>query len=276
MFANCMRNCMKSLILVHIKVMTSQGFFMMLMLLLLCLLSQPDSLSVFTISAEDSMIAAGNYRLFDIDGNKYKVVKIGTQVWMAENLKTTRFNDGTFIPDQPGGLSEELISPYFCWYRNDSVTFKSYYGALYNWYTLDSKSNGGKELCPTGWHIPSDEEWTILTDYLTSNGYGYQGSGNDIGKSMASNSSWGIDRTDGNVGNDQVSNNTSGFSAVPSGYRLSDGKFGSLGFSCSWWSSTGFSYTGAYFRSLAYRYNYTKRDIFDKRSCFSIRCLKDL
>ena len=115
----------------------------------------------------------------DKDGNVYTSVTIGTQVWMKENLKTTKYNDGTAIPLVTDGAAwESLTTPGYCWYNNDAATYKATYGALYNRYT----ANSGK-LCPAGWHVPADSEWTTLTDYLINNGYGYGGSGSEIAKS---------------------------------------------------------------------------------------------
>jgi len=98
----------------------------------------------------------------DIDGNVYHIVAIGTQVWMAENLKTTKYNDGTFIPLVTDSTAwGNLSTPGYCWYNNDAATYKNTYGALYNWFTV----NTGK-LSPKGWHIPSDTEWETLITYL--------------------------------------------------------------------------------------------------------------
>jgi hypothetical protein len=98
----------------------------------------------------------------DIDGNVYDTVTVGTQTWMVENLKTTRYNDGTAIPLVTKSVAWETLStPGYCWYNNDESTYKAPYGALYNWYTV----NTGK-LCPTGWHVPGDSEWIVLIDFL--------------------------------------------------------------------------------------------------------------
>jgi len=96
----------------------------------------------------------------DGDNNNYPVVKIGTQTWMAENLKTTKYSDGNVIPNVTDGTWSTLTTPAYCWYNNDA-TNKPTYGALYNWYTV----NTGK-LCPTGWYMPADAEWTTLTTYV--------------------------------------------------------------------------------------------------------------
>ena len=109
-----------------------------------------------------SNIVTATPNVVDIDGNVYHTVTIGTQVWMVENLKTTRYNDGTAIPLVTDGTAwAALTTPGYCWYNNDSATYKNTYGALYNWYAV----NTGK-LAPTGWHVPTDSEWTVLTTYL--------------------------------------------------------------------------------------------------------------
>jgi uncharacterized protein (TIGR02145 family) len=98
----------------------------------------------------------------DADGNYYNIVTIGTQTWMAENLETTKYNDGNNIPNISDNVAwSNLTTPGYCWYNNDDSTYKNLYGALYNWYTV----NRGK-LCPIGWHVPTDAEWTTLTTYL--------------------------------------------------------------------------------------------------------------
>ncbi|HUW93945.1 MAG TPA: fibrobacter succinogenes major paralogous domain-containing protein [Bacteroidales bacterium] len=217
----------------------------------------------------------------DVDGNTYEAVKIGKQVWMSENLKTTKYNDGTAIP---------LVTDNTAWAALTTGAYSDYsntpansttYGRLYNWYAVDNNaatkvaSNGGKNVCPTGWHIPTDDEWTTLTDYLTNNGYGYEGSGIDIAKSMAATSGWTEYGTLGTVGNDQASNNSSGFTALPSGSRLYNGTFLNVGYEDYWWSSTEYSVSNAYSR---YMYNYLSnvgRSYGDEQAGFSVRCLRD-
>ena len=96
----------------------------------------------------------------DFDGNVYDTITIGTQVWMVENLRTIHYNNGTYIPNVTDSTWQKLSTGAYCWYNNN-VIFKDTYGALYNWYAV----NTGK-LCPTGWHVPTDDEWTTLTTYL--------------------------------------------------------------------------------------------------------------
>jgi hypothetical protein len=101
-------------------------------------------------------------KIKDIDGNEYGIVTIGNQIWMAENLRTTKFNDGTPIPLVTNHEAwYKLNSPGYCWYDNDEKKYRDVYGALYNWYAV----NTGK-LCPKGWHVPSDAEWTELITFL--------------------------------------------------------------------------------------------------------------
>lgn len=98
----------------------------------------------------------------DVDGNVYKTVTIATQRWMAENLKTTKLNDGTSIPNVTDGKAwKNLTTPGYCWYDNDPKYYGNTYGALYNFYAVETN-----KLCPTGWHVPTDAEWDILIDHL--------------------------------------------------------------------------------------------------------------
>lgn len=177
----------------------------------------------------------------DADGNVYKTVKIGNQVWTTENLRTTKFNDGTSIPhvtDQSAFGS--LTSPGYCYYNNTTnsdIIKKS--GALYNGYAVNTN-----KLAPKGWHVPSNDEWITLRDYLIKNGYNWDGttSGNKIGKALAAKSDWKTNDTAGTIGNDQSTNNRSGFSALPSGDRYTDGGFGRFDETHYWSSTTGLSW----------------------------------
>ena len=228
---------------------------------------------------KNSMVAGGF--VTDYDNNIYNVINIGTQVWMAENLKTTKFNDGTAIPNITDNTAwAALTTGAYCDYNN-TPSNSTISGRLYNWYAVDNNtatkvaSNGGKNVCPTGWHVPSDEEWTTLTDFLTNNGYGYQGSGDDIGKSLASTSGWIPDPTAGNVGNDQTSNNRSSFTALPVGGRYTVGAFNLSGVYGNWWNSSEYSTTQAFNRFLG-NYSSVLFRYFDlKQYGLSVRCLQN-
>jgi uncharacterized protein (TIGR02145 family) len=202
-------------------------------------------------------------------------------IWMRENLKTTKYNDGTAIPNiKEDNAWAAATSGAYSDYNNTPANSTTY-GRLYNWYTIDindltkMESNGGKNVCPTDWHVPSDAEWTTLTDYLTNSGYGYEGGGKDIAKSMANILGWRQFATSGYVGNDQVSNNSSGFTALPSGYRNSNGTYANIGEAAYWWCSTEGSTSTAYLRFMFFR----DRDLLSydyyKLIGFSVRCLKD-
>jgi uncharacterized protein (TIGR02145 family) len=196
----------------------------------------------------------------DIDDNVYNTVTIGTQVWMAENLKTTKYKDGTAILLVTDGAAwAALITPGCCWYNNDAATYKATYGALYNWYTV----NTGK-LCPTGWHVPTDIEWTTLTTFLG-------------GELVAGSKLKETDVTHWLSPNTGATNE-SGFTALPGGYRFGsfgNGMFFSIGVSGYWWSSTEYNTYNAWYRSVDYDGSDVYRNGSSKNNGFSVRCLRD-
>lgn len=174
----------------------------------------------------------------DVDGNVYKTIKIGNQVWMAENLKVIHYNTGTKPEDkiplvENGGNWANLAEPGYCYYNN-SVDNKIKYGALYNWYAVST----GK-LAPKGWHVATQADWEELRSFLITNGYNYDGSKDvdKIAKSLAATSGWENYQELGTVGNDQKTNNKSGFSALPGGLRNPDGSYDSMNYTSSWWST---------------------------------------
>ena len=193
--------------------------------------------------------------VMDIDGNVYKTVTIGTQVWMAENLKTTKYNDGTAIPLVPDNKAwSNSSTPGYCWYDNDTSN-KSIYGALYNWYVV----NTGK-LCPKGWHISTDAEWTTLISYL--------GGLKVAGDKLKSTIDW--------KGTDVVeASNSSGFSALPGDIRNFNGTFNNVGSHGYWWSASECDANKAWMRRL----NYCSSDVFinsyPKADGMSVRCVMD-
>lgn len=198
----------------------------------------------------------------DYDGNIYHTVNIGTQVWMVENLKTTHYNDGTSIPLVTDTTSwKAKTTPAYCWYVNDATTYKFTFGALYNWYTV----NTGK-LAPIGWHVPTDAEWTTLTDYL----------GTTAAKSLAATTLWNTSAITGAVGNDLSKNNSSGFTAFPCGYRyLNPTLFYNGGYSTIMWSSTQYNTTSAWFLGLYSDELAVYRDYYLKQLGCSVRCIKN-
>ena len=204
----------------------------------------------------------------DVDGNSYHTVKIGTQTWMVENLKTTKFNDGTPIPSIRDSASwKASLSPGYCFYKNDSAKNKSTYGALYNWYAV----NTGK-LAPKGWHIPTDAEWTVLINYVGSK---YDTSCS-AAKALANNATWALDASGCSVGNDLSKNNGSGFTAIPGGIRnVSPTTYASLDSCGSWWSSTQVVPGWAWRMSLFNNYGDVGRGNDFVQTGLSVRCVKD-
>jgi len=217
-------------------------------------LAVPESKS----SDPDNRTDQGNGAARQIPDEIYGFVKIGTQIWMSENLRTTKFNDGTPIPlITSKGSWKNLTTPGYCWNDNDSVTNKSKYGALYNWYTI----NTGK-LCPFGWHVPTNDEWTTLSNYLGGKNVS-GGKMKEQGTDLWSKPNYGA-------------TNKSGFSALPGGLRYSNGAYGHIGNLASWWSSTEYSYGWAWYWSVGTAdegFGNTEAGI--KQYGLSVRCLKN-
>jgi uncharacterized protein (TIGR02145 family) len=199
-------------------------------------------------------------KLEDVDGNRYDWVKIGEQDWMAENLKVTHLKDGTPIP-MVESYDEwaSLDLPAYCWYNNDTLN-RDTYGALYNSYVIET----GK-LCPEGWHVPTDEEWSELETYY--------GGANASGGALktAGTEFWKTPNTG--------ATNLDGFSALPGGYRNYAGPFNLVRITGYWWTSSERSWYGSepklLFRSVTYDGESVVRDIAVKTNGLSVRCVKD-
>jgi uncharacterized protein (TIGR02145 family) len=217
----------------------------------------PKSNSENKDSTEFKTLLQASETVKDVDENEYNTVKIGKQTWMVKNLKTTKYNDGTAIPLVTDGAAWAALStPGYCWYSNEESLFKPSYGALYNGYAVST----GK-LCPTGWHIPGNAEWTALIAYL--------GGENVAGEKLKDYGTtyW--------VSPNTGATNESGFTALPGGVRYHDGQFHDFGFSGCWWSSTEYSASRAYFFYMYYEYGNVSRFDNFKKIGFSVRCMKD-
>ena len=235
--------------------------------------------TIFTDSPESSKNHdVGFAQCTDPDGKTYQVVRIGDHVWMAENL--------AYLPlVSPSNIGSDSEAHYYVYgYEGTSVSeakstvVYEEYGVLYNWQAANyGKTPGGEvqETCPEGWHLPSEEEWTILTDYLTNNGYGYGSSGSDIGKSMASTSGWDSSSDAGDIGNNQSTNNISGFNAFPGGYRYRISGFDYLGKRAFFWSSSEYDSLSALRWYLRYSRDDVRRFHHYRSYGFSVRCIKD-
>jgi len=205
--------------------------------------------------------------LTDIDGNTYKTIKIGDQTWMAENLRTTKYNDGTDIPLVDAISSwVSLLTPGYCWYLNDEEEYKDIYGALYNWYAVNTS-----KLCPAGWHVPGDTEWADLAAFSG----GETVAGNQLKETGTSH--W--------VTTETSITNSSGFTALPGGTCwgvLTDPVtyFTDMGYTGHFWSTTEVSdpetgYQGVYTRTFDRAWQECERSSFTKSQGISVRCIKD-
>lgn len=214
-----------------------------------------------TISEQDANITNSNGSVkqvtptvTDIDGNVYNTVTIDNQIWMKENLKTTRYNDGTAIPFV--NSASIVHTPAYFWYNNDEAAYKAIYGALYNGGAVVSYRY---KLCPVGWHVPSDEEWTKLSSYLR-------------GDSIAGKKLKEVGTVHWAIPNDAT--NESGFTALPGGHRTYTGDFSDVGKKAYFWSSSGGS--RAFIRELhndaSEMFRITSADW---ESGFCVRCLAD-
>jgi len=211
----------------------------------------------------------GSSTISDIDGNSYNTVLIGTQCWTKENLKVTKYNDGTAIPDETantagwGGLATGARSDY-----TGEASYIATYGYLYNWYA----ANDSRKICPAGWHVPTDGEWTPLiqfivpTETVSATVVGSQ-STTAGGKLKSTSSIWNSPNTG--------ADNSSGFSALPGGYRVSAGSFQNIRGIAFFWSATESAINSAWSRSLYDSIGNLYRDNSNKSVGSSVRCLKD-
>jgi uncharacterized protein (TIGR02145 family) len=189
----------------------------------------------------------------DIEGNIYKTIEIGSQTWMAENLKTGTLSDGTSIALVTDAKDwSNLTTPAHAWYGNNSDV----YGAVYNWHTVNTE-----KLCPDGWHVPSDNEWSILIEYL---------GGEAIAGSKLKEE--GIAHW---LSPNMEADNGSGFTALPGGVRYSNGTYGNVNRYGYWWSSTERSASDSWARSVYFGYNNADRSSSSIKSGFSVRCIKN-
>ncbi len=231
----------------------------------------------FTTSPASSFIC-GTSTVSDYDCNTYNTVQIGQQCWMKENLRTTHYADGTSIP--AGGSNTSYTSPYYYDYSSSGIDLTSR-GYLYNWPAVmhdaassNTNPSGVQGICPVGWHLPSDSEWTQLTDYVSSQTQYVCGSVNTyIAKALASNTNWSTSTTSCAVGNNQPANNATGFSAFPVGKR-SGSSFGYAGDITDFWSSRSYG-SDAYSVGMNYNSYFFSGGTGSKNYGRSVRCLKD-
>ncbi len=244
--------------------------FIQLLLIVALLLTAVTSCDKTDDPSGDSPSAG---TLKDADGNVYNTIKIGTQVWMVENLKTTKYNDGTEILNVTSDTQWAYLTTGAYSNYDNLESNAATYGRLYNWYAV----NTGK-LAPAGWHVPTDNDWTILENYLIAKGYNFDGTSNKnkIAKSLCAKTIWELSTEAGTPGSVPDNNNSSGFTAFPGGYRIyNSGVFDSFGKYGYWWSSTESNENFAYRRALGYNLNHIGRHHSRKGSGFSVRLVRD-
>lgn len=209
-------------------------------------------------SNEDPLITKQG-EVTDIDGNIYKTVTIGTQVWMAENLKTTKYRNGDPISNVTGPVTwDNLTTGALCDYNN-SQNSTAKFGKLYNWYSVSDIRN----IAPNGWKVPSSSDWETLTTYLG----GENIAGGKLKEKGVTN--W----ISPNLG----ATNSTGFTALPSGGRVDNGVYSEVGESTSWWASDVFSKPSEYAFSIYILSNTEEigRTFVNRYYGFSVRCIKE-
>lgn len=221
-----------------------------------------NGFSVRCIKCKDQIVK-------DIDGNVYSTVIIGDQEWLTENLKTTLYNDGSPIPNITDAIEwHNINTPAFVWYNND-ISNKDVYGALYNGYVLENSEN----LCPSGWHVASDDDWKLLEMYLGMTVEQVDGTvwrGTDEGGKLKESGTekWAIPN--------KGAFNTSGLSIIPSGRRDSSGRFYDLSTGSTIWTSTVTTISSACYRHFASTNAMIGRNpLGDRKFGLAVRCIRD-
>lgn len=209
-----------------------------------------------SISFSTSSTSENDNTVKDIDGNIYKTVKINDQVWMAENLRTTKLNNGISIPLVTDKIEwTKITTPGFCWYENDENANKNTYGALYNWYAVENNN-----VCPIGWHVPTNSDWDNLAKYL----------GSSAGSKLKESGTVHWDSSNANA------TNITGFTALGGGYRNSStGNFAFKGGTGLWWTSSALNTLNSSTRAMWSSNSTVGAGSYLKALGASIRCLKD-
>lgn len=242
-------------------------------LLLLTQCEKDPVLGIYTIcdgewTLYDPLI---HHAVTDIDGNKYDAVQIGEQTWMVQNLRTTRYADGTAVFNVEGAL-------YYIPNGDDSLGFRyNWVAAMHGANNSDADSSNVQGICPDGWHLPSDAEWTQLISYVESQPqYWYDGH-SAAGKALASTSGWAKSEVECAIGNHAEHNNATWFSALPAGYASGGYDFNNttVGVSAFFWSATECGEDHAWDRVLYHDDSGAYRFVKDKTHGLSVRCVKD-
>ena len=208
----------------------------------------------------------------DIDGNRYEIVKIGSQYWFKSNLKVSKYRNGDSIPTRLNNSAwESTTDGAYAVYESEQEN-DDLYGKLYNHYAV-TDSRG---LCPTGWHVPSDAEWNILVKYLDPDA---DTTSSKIAQSIRAGGALKSKATQPSIGGwgspNEGATNSSGFTALPGGGRYNDGDFESLTIAGCWWSSSVSSGSLAWERSLTSNFSNFYHSLYGRTPGFSVRCVRD-
>lgn len=232
-----------------------------------------DAVTKAYVDAILSRLSATGAVVTDADGNIYPTVRLGSQIWMAENLKTTKYSNGDLIGTTTLDISGET-SPKYQWAYDGNESNVAVYGRLYTWYAVTDSRN----ICPTGWHVSTLEEWTAMEDYLIANGFNYDGttSENKIAKALASTSGWEESIFTGAPGNTDypVKRNASGFTALPGGVRFFEELYHGIGYEAYFWTTTE-SDGLTWFRWFCCDFAMLDGAGGDKKHGLSVRCIRD-
>jgi uncharacterized protein (TIGR02145 family) len=208
----------------------------------------------------------------DVDGNIYATIKIGTQTWMAENLRVTHYRNGDTIPELKSDSAwSKAMAGAQCGYKGASLASKSHndsvtlfkYGRLYNGYVLKDK----RGITPLGYKLPDDEDFKVLSNYVST----HMGQSSSIAKALSGTTDWKINIDNGLL--DLSKNNSLGMTALPSGMRFGDGTYDGLGISVYWWTLSESTSTSNWSRAMFYDQSDIVKLIQDLRSGLSIRCV---
>jgi uncharacterized protein (TIGR02145 family) len=213
-----------------------------------------------------SVTGCGGQTSLTYDGRTYDLVEIGGQCWFADNLATDQYRNGDPIPTGLDNATwQNTTAGAYAIYNNDAAT-NTTYGKLYNWYTtVDTRG-----LCPTGWHVPTDCEWMYLESSLGMSVADQESQalrGTNEGGALKATTNWNSPNTG--------ATNSSGFTALPGGFRNYNGSYNYIGDNGAWWSSTEVNSNYAWGRILYYGYSNVYRNYYSKRDGFSVRCVRD-
>jgi len=230
-----------------------------------------DALEAQIVTMENILQLNDTNTVEDIENNVYSAVVICNQYWMAENLRTATYNDGTPIPEVTDNTEwANLSTGAYCWYNNDSVITDWVYGKLYNWHAVNTGI-----LCPVGWHVPSDEEWKELEMFLGMS----QAEADDISYNFWRGTDEGAKLKESGTRHwshlNTVATNSSGFTGLPGGYREMSGNFYSFGVGAYFWTSTVGGSIYVYYRTLSSNMSKVYRDSDYKNHGYSVRCIRD-